>query len=64
MLTYEAAIEGLGIAMRQMFLRKDDIAAGTLVPLFDRPLTRQSRILPGGGGAPCKIAKPRVFCGG
>ena len=41
MLAYEAAIEGLGIAMGQMFLLKDDIAAGTLVPLFDRPLTRQ-----------------------
>ena len=40
MLAYEAAIEGIGIAMGQMFLLKDDIAAGTLVPLFDRPFTR------------------------
>jgi len=40
MLAYEAAIEGIGIAMGQSFLLQDDIAAGTLVPLFDRPLTR------------------------
>ena len=40
MLAYEAAIEGIGVAMGQTFLLKDDIAAGTLVPLFDRPLTR------------------------
>ena len=40
MLAYEAATEGIGIAMGQTFLLKDDIAAGTLVPLFDRPLTR------------------------
>jgi LysR family glycine cleavage system transcriptional activator len=39
-LAYEAAVEGLGVAMGQMFLLKDDIAAGTLVPLFNRPLTR------------------------
>ncbi len=41
MLAYEAAIEGIGIAMGQTFLLKDDIDAGTLVPLFGRPLTRQ-----------------------
>jgi LysR family glycine cleavage system transcriptional activator len=40
MLAYEAAIEGIGVAMGQTFLLKDDMAAGTLVPLFDRPLTR------------------------
>jgi LysR family transcriptional regulator, glycine cleavage system transcriptional activator len=40
MLAYEAAIEGIGIAMGQTFLLKDDIAAGTLVPLFARPLVR------------------------
>ena len=40
MLAYEAAIEGIGIAMGQTFLLKDDITAGTLGPLFDRPLTR------------------------
>ena len=39
-LTYEAAAEGLGVAIGQLLLLKDDIAAGTLVPLFDRPLTR------------------------
>ncbi len=40
MLAYEAAIEGIGIAIGQTFLLKDDIASGALVPLFDRPLTR------------------------
>jgi LysR family transcriptional regulator, glycine cleavage system transcriptional activator len=40
MLAYEAAAEGLGVAIGQLFLLKDDIAAGTLVPLFDRPLAR------------------------
>ena len=40
MLAYEAAMEGLGVAMGQMFLLKDDIAAGALVPPFNRPLTR------------------------
>jgi LysR family transcriptional regulator, glycine cleavage system transcriptional activator len=40
MLAYEAAIESIGIAMGQAFLLKDEVAAGTLVPLFDRPLTR------------------------
>jgi LysR family transcriptional regulator, glycine cleavage system transcriptional activator len=40
MLAYEAATEGIGISMGQTLLLKDDIAAGTLVPLFDRPLTR------------------------
>jgi LysR family transcriptional regulator, glycine cleavage system transcriptional activator len=40
MLAYEAAIEGIGVAMGQTFLLKDDIAAGTLVPLFDHSLAR------------------------
>jgi LysR family glycine cleavage system transcriptional activator len=40
MLAYEAAAEGLGVAIGQLFLLKDDIAAGTLVPLFGRPLAR------------------------
>jgi LysR family transcriptional regulator, glycine cleavage system transcriptional activator len=40
MLAYEAAMEGLGVAMGQMLLLRDDIAAGALVPLFDRPLIR------------------------
>jgi LysR family glycine cleavage system transcriptional activator len=40
MLAYEAAIEGIGIAIGQTFLLKDDIATGALVPLFDRPLIR------------------------
>ena len=40
MLAYEAAIEGIGVAMGQTLLLTDDIAAGTLVPLFDHSLTR------------------------
>ncbi|MEI9805603.1 MAG: transcriptional regulator GcvA [Pseudolabrys sp.] len=40
MLAYEAAAEGLGVAIGQLFLLKDDIAAGTLVPLFNKPLVR------------------------
>ena len=40
MLAYEAAVEGLGVAMGQTFLLKDDIVAGTLVPLFNQPLIR------------------------
>jgi LysR family transcriptional regulator, glycine cleavage system transcriptional activator len=40
MLAYEAAIEGIGVAMGQTFLLQDDIATGTLVPLFDHSLGR------------------------
>jgi LysR family glycine cleavage system transcriptional activator len=40
MLAYEAAIEGIGVAMGQTFLLKDDISAGTLVPLFNHSLAR------------------------
>jgi LysR family glycine cleavage system transcriptional activator len=40
LLAYEAAIEGIGVTMGQKFLLKDDIAAGTLVPLFDHTLAR------------------------
>ncbi|QRE74952.1 LysR family transcriptional regulator [Methylobacterium aquaticum] len=39
-LTYQAAAEGLGVAMGQVLLLKDEIASGRLVPLFDRPVRR------------------------
>jgi LysR family glycine cleavage system transcriptional activator len=39
-LTYQAASEGLGVAMGQTLLLKDEIASGRLVPLFT-PMVRQ-----------------------
>lgn len=39
-LTYQAAAEGLGVAMGQLRLLEQDIADGKLVKLFDRPLER------------------------
>jgi LysR family glycine cleavage system transcriptional activator len=39
-LTYQAASEGLGIAMGQIPLIEQDIQTGKLVPLFGRPLKR------------------------
>lgn len=39
-LAYQAAMEGLGIAMGQLPLLRQEIASGALVPLFDRPVTR------------------------
>jgi len=39
-LTYEAASKGVGVAMGQMTLLRDDVASGALVPLFDRPIER------------------------
>lgn len=39
-LTYQAASEGLGIAIGQTLLLKDEIASGRLVPLFT-PMVRQ-----------------------
>lgn len=39
-LTYQAAAEGLGVAMGQTRLLEQDIQAGKLVPLFGRPLER------------------------
>jgi DNA-binding transcriptional LysR family regulator len=59
MLAYEAAIEGIGVAIGQTFLLKDDIATGTLVPLFDRPLIRSLVYFRFGERARCKIARPR-----
>lgn len=39
-LTYQAAIEGVGVAMGQLHLLRNEIDAGTLVPLFNAPLER------------------------
>ncbi len=39
-LTYQAAEAGLGVAMGQIHLLGPEIAAGSLVPLFERPLER------------------------
>jgi LysR family glycine cleavage system transcriptional activator len=39
-LTYQAATDGLGIAMGQVRLLAHDFKAGALVPLFDRPVER------------------------
>jgi len=39
-LTYQAATEGLGVAIGQMRLMEQDLASGTLVPLFDTPVER------------------------
>ncbi len=40
LLTYQAAAEGLGIAMGQLNLLQADLRDGKLVTLFDRPLER------------------------
>lgn len=39
-LTYQAAVEGLGVAMGQIRLLEHDLGSGRLVPLFDRQLER------------------------
>jgi LysR family glycine cleavage system transcriptional activator len=39
-LAYQAAIEGMGIVIGQVNLLQADLAAGVLVPLFDRPVER------------------------
>lgn len=39
-LAYQAALEGLGIAMGQIPLLGPELTSGVLVPLFDRPLRR------------------------
>ncbi|WP_061022802.1 transcriptional regulator GcvA [Bradyrhizobium sp. CCH5-F6] len=41
-LTYQAAAEGVGVAMGQLFLLRNEIEDGTLVPLFNAPLERPS----------------------
>jgi len=40
LLAYQAAIEGMGIVMGQLHLLEHDLAAGTLVRPFDRPVVR------------------------
>ncbi|MBR0650538.1 transcriptional regulator GcvA [Roseomonas terrae] len=40
-LAYQAAMEGLGIAMGQVPLLRSEITTGVLVPLFDRPVERK-----------------------
>jgi LysR family glycine cleavage system transcriptional activator len=39
-LTYQAAAEGVGVAVGQLFLLRNEIQDGTLVPLFNAPLER------------------------
>lgn len=39
-LTYQAAVEGVGVAVGQLFLLRKEIADGTLVPLFNAPFER------------------------
>ena len=39
-LTYQAAAEGVGVAVGQLFLLRNEIEDGTLVPLFDAPFAR------------------------
>ena len=39
-LTYQAAVEGVGVAVGQLFLLRNEIQDGTLVPLFNAPLER------------------------
>ena len=39
-LTYQAAVEGVGVAVGQLFLLRNEIEAGTLVPLFNAPFER------------------------
>jgi LysR family glycine cleavage system transcriptional activator len=40
LMTYQAATEGMGVAMGQMALLQQDFARGTLVRLFDANLRR------------------------
>lgn len=39
-LTYQAAAEGVGVAVGQLFLLRNEIEDGTLVPLFNSPFKR------------------------
>ncbi|MBB4260539.1 MULTISPECIES: transcriptional regulator GcvA [unclassified Bradyrhizobium] len=39
-LTYQAAVEGVGVAMGQLLLLRNEIQDGALIPLFDAPLER------------------------
>lgn len=40
-LTYQAAIEGVGVAIGQIHLLRNEIGSGSLVPLFDAPFERK-----------------------
>ncbi|WP_063695981.1 LysR substrate-binding domain-containing protein [Bradyrhizobium centrolobii] len=40
-LTYQAAIEGVGVAIGQIHLLKNELNSGTLVPLFSAPFERK-----------------------
>lgn len=40
-LTYQAAVEGVGVAMGQLHLLRNEIDDGTLVPLFNAPFERK-----------------------
>lgn len=40
-LTYQAAAEGVGVAVGQLFLLRSEIQDGTLVPLFNAPFERR-----------------------
>jgi LysR family glycine cleavage system transcriptional activator len=39
-LTYQAAVEGVGVAVGQLFLLRNEIQDGSLVPLFNAPFER------------------------
>lgn len=39
-LTYQAAVEGVGVAIGQLFLLRKEIMDGTLIPLFNAPFER------------------------
>ncbi|QDM17661.1 LysR family transcriptional regulator [Tardiphaga sp. vice352] len=40
-LTYHAAVEGVGVAMGQLYLLRNEINDGSLIPLFNAPFERQ-----------------------
>lgn len=40
-LTYQAAADGVGVAMGQIHMLRNEISSGTLVPLFDAPFERK-----------------------
>lgn len=39
-LTYQAAVEGVGVSIGQLFLLRNELQDGTLVPLFNAPFER------------------------
>ncbi len=46
-LTYQAAMEGVGVAVGQIHLLRNELNDGTLVPLFNAPFERKTRSLCG-----------------